>query len=365
MKKFFLLFTLVAVVIVAYSCKKEPAASSRKTVYLDLPGTTYSYYTNGGNIGTATLNNIATLGRVLFYDGHLSVNNATACASCHKQEAAFSDNVAFSRGFENRLTGRNSMPIENMGSPTGGGGTSSILFWDGREQKLQNLVARPVSNHVEMGMDFNALPAKLGELSYYPDLFQKAYGTAEITPDKISEAVTYFMQSITTSSSRFDDYQNKKVELTAQEMQGFNLFNTTYGCNRCHSITINNNYYSSAVFADIGLDQYYTDLGRGAISGYAGDQGRFRTPNLRNVAISAPYMHDGRFQTLDQVLEHYSHNIANSPNLDRILYDTTTNHARQMNITPQDKQAIVAFLNTLTDYNMITDPKFSNPFKLK
>ncbi len=362
MKKPLLLLTIVALVIVAYSCKKEtPDSSAGKTVYLDLPGTTAKYFTSGTI--TPSDNDIATLGRVLFYDGHLSVNNATACASCHKQSLAFADNVAFSRGFESRLTGRNSMPIENMGTPSTSF-SNSILFWDGREQKLQNLVNRPISNHVEMGMDFSLLPEKLGELPYYPELFQKAYGSTEITSDKISKAVTYFMQSITVNASRFDDYQSQKTQLTAQELQGFNLFNTTYGCNRCHTIT-SSQYNASAVFADIGLDEKYNDLGRGVISGSEADNGKFRTPNLRNVALTAPYMHDGRYQTLDQVLEHYSHGIANSPNLDINLRDANTNQARQMNISAQDKQAIIAFLNTLTDYNMITDPKFSNPFKLK
>ena len=359
-----MLLAIVALVIVAYSCKKnEPSASTGKSVYLDLPGTTYKYFSSGS---TAT-NDIATLGRVLFYDGHLSVNNATACASCHKQELAFADNVAFSRGFESRLTGRNSMAIENMGNGTVNipvTATSGNLFWDGRETQLQNLVNRPISNHVEMGMDFSLLPAKLGELDYYPNLFQKAYGSQEITSARISQAINYFMQSITANATRFDDYQSHNGTLTAQELQGFNLFNTTYGCNRCHNITTGQ-YNMGAVFADIGLDQNYSDMGRGTISGNSTDNGKFRTPNLRNVAITAPYMHDGRFQTIDQVLEHYSHGIANSPNLDIKLRNANTNQAMQMNITPQDKQALIAFLNTLTDYNMITDPKFSNPFKLK
>lgn len=366
---------------VLYSCKKDKTidtVNSGKEMVLDLPETPYTYYQKM-RISTLNADQKATLGRVLFYDKQLSLNNSVSCASCHKQAFAFADDVAFSKGFENMLTHRNSMPIQNLfsrhmvSSDPVTAGSQFGLFWDSRELSLMSMVLKPVANHVEMGIDnIDMLPAKLSALPYYKKLFNDAFGTEEITVDRIRQGITMFVSSIVTDNSRFD--QNLALDsmgfsrtlsgkgMSALEMVGYNLFIGKYNCASCHNVLPGG--YTGTLFMDIGLDESYTDLGIGTISRNPNQNGTFRIPNLRNVALTAPYMHDGRFKTLEEVIDHYSKGIKNSPNLDDRLRDDKKKPMK-MNITNDDKRAIIAFLNTLTDYEMITDPKFSDPFKIR
>jgi len=308
-----------------------------------------------------TQNAAFTLGRVLFYDKHLSVNASISCGSCHKQALAFSDNVQFSRGFENRLTLRNSLPIQNIQAFF----IDSVkLFWDGREKFLQTMVLKPILNHVEMGMGSESdIVDRVRNLPYYHDLFEKAFGSAEVSSAKISISLSQFVNSIFSFRTRFDESLNGQA-LTAIEMQGEQLFFTKYNCNGCHH-TESAGFYEihEGGFVNIGLDADYTDKGRYNVTSNQADIGKFKVPDLRNVALTAPYMHDGRFASLDEVLNHYSHGIVNHPNLDARLKDAHGNSV-QMNISSQEKTAIIAFLNTLTDYTMISDPNFSDPFKV-
>ncbi len=374
MKKIILLCCLVLVIVIVYSCKKNVSTSSLGTVSLSLPATPDIYYDSTFLSAqfSDSLNKEATLGRVLFYDGHLSVNNSISCGSCHKQSIGFSDNVALSKGVEGQLTKRNTLAINTL-TFNSGALSSGIanLFWDGREDNVFNLSLRPLTNHVEMGItDPGTLPAKLAALPYYNQLFLNAYGDNTITVDRISKAIGLFINSIQSFNTRFDFY-NRGIQnsMTAQEIYGLNLFNTKYNCATCHNTgTVfpggGGGYGSiSGSFKDIGLDPNYTDLGRGAITGNDTDNGTFLIPDLHNVAITGPYMHDGRYKTLGDVIDHYSHGIANSPNLDPLLKDANGN-ARNMNISDDEKAAIIAFLNTLTDYKMLTDNKFSNPFNI-
>ncbi len=344
-----------------YSCKKNvdsenmPAASSVPV----LPESMAKYYT--GNTGNTNANAKATLGRVLFYEKRLSLNNAVSCGSCHKQAYAFADNAAFSRGYENRMTARNSLAIENLNNSFSGNlfDFRPSLFWDGRENSIQNLVLRPITNHVEMGIeDPETLPGKLQGLPYYEKLFTDAYGDAQITTKRISECIGYFIGAITADSTKFDQYSKGRVELTALEQEGYSLFISKYNCTRCHNIFPGG--YNGRSFFDIGLDAVAKDKGRGEFEGPSMD-GKFKTPNLRNVALTAPYMHDGRFATLKDVLNHYSRGINNSVNLSEGLRDENEQPLR-MNISEHEQDALVAFLSTLTDYNMVTDKKFSDPF---
>ena len=361
MKKVFSIAVLVSTVIIVWSCNKEKdTVTPATTVYVDLPAKTDVYYNSLSiNMGLPpdSLNRIATLGRVLFYDTRLSMNNGVACASCHKQELGFADNAQFSRGFEGKLTGRNSPGINGL-FPSG------FLFWDGREQVLNNLIMRPISNHVEMGMDdLTELPARLSKLSYYAPLFKKAFGSEEVTLDKVSMAVSTFVRAI-GGISLTKPFINDTAGMSALQIKGKLLFDTVYNCGSCHIGGGNGGYGGSSELLDIGLDAVYTDKGRGAISGQKMDMGKFKVPGLTNVAVTAPYMHDGRYKSLNEVLEHYSHNISNSPNLSERLRDKQ-GQARRMNITESDKKAIIAFLGTLTDHNTNSDPKFANPFKVK
>ncbi len=346
-KLFHAVMLSAAIVTAIASCTDQPSDISPKTVTLDESKLT----------GTGTFN----LGRVLFYDVHLSVNASISCASCHKQALAFSDNVKFSRGFENKLTGRNSLPIQNLSNFF----TDSMhLFWDGRETSLGSMVLKPILNHVEMGVgNEEDIKNRISLYPYYKDLFQKAFGSEEISADKISMALAAFVSGISNFNSRFDRYMDGETQmLTGIELQGLSLFFTKYNCNSCHK-TDNPGFYqvNNDGFVNIGLDADYADNGRYNVTHNPADRGRFKIPDLRNIALTAPYMHDGRFATLSDVLDHYSHNISDHPNLDLRLKDTN-GQAMRMNISNQEKTAIIAFLNTLTDYSMISNPQFSNPF---
>jgi cytochrome c peroxidase len=378
---------IVVIAIGASSCQEQELDAVGET-YLDLPATRFDYR----NLHDTT-NAIATLGRVLFYDRKLSINSTISCASCHKQSAAFGDNQAFSRGFEGGLTSRNSLPLQNIGfasisffekqngrpfssfAPTGSSSSSFFgghLFWDGRETILENLALQPVGNHIEMGItDVNALSEKLAGLPYYAPLFNDAFQNTEITSEKIATAIAMFVRSIRTNETRFDKHVALQFsstrgtsDLNALELEGMMLFTDKYDCNSCHQVTSTFGYVFAGTFANIGLDAVYADNGLQKTTGNADDAGKFRIPSLRNVSYSAPYMHDGRFKTLDDVMEHYSGGMANHPNLDPRLKDNS-GQALSMNISDHEKQAIVAFLHTLNDPSVVSDPKFSNPFKTR
>lgn len=365
MNKTFVLAASVAVLISWYAC--QPEQVQVKSVTLDLPETSYVY-------AVGTNDEVPTLGRVLFYDPQLSVNNSISCASCHKQMLAFADNVQFSTGFENIKTSRNSMPIQNLSfsgffrgdigvgffdSTSTNAGT---LFWDGRESNLKQMVLRPIANHVEMGVfDFDMITKKLQALPYYEDLFEKAFGDAEITKDKIADALSFFLVSIRSVNTKLDKVRRNETTFTATELAGMQLFNTTYECNSCHQVQDPIGYLMAGGFANIGLDNNYQDSGLAQTTSRTSDVGKFKIPSLRNVALTAPYMHDGRFSTLEEVMGHYSEGMINHPNLDFRLRGSV-NEAKVLNIPDADRKAIIAFLNTLTDVSMISDPKFSNPF---
>ncbi len=367
-----LILTSVLATATFFSCKRnditDPNISTGVSEVLEMPGVPYKY-DDGTTFGlVSNLDQKAALGRVLFYDRHLSINNSVSCATCHKQAFAFSDNVAGSRGFENRVTSRNSMALLNLPGPNVFGGTPITLFWDGRSSSLKDLIMRPIGNHVEMGIkDVETLPGKLQELSYYSSLFQDAYGDDKITNDRISESMTIFIQAIKADNSKLDRQQQGEKVMNAQELYGMTLFDSKYNCRSCHTLSTVSVYYGNtgSNFINIGLNDLNAgDIGRGVITGNAADNGKFRVPNLHNVGLTAPYMHDGRFNTLEDVIDHYSHNIKDNANLD-VRLKGTDGKAMQMNIGDQDKAALVAFLNTLTDAEVLVDPRFSNPFKIK
>jgi cytochrome c peroxidase len=359
---------LVSLAVLETACDTSlPLAT--QTATLELPASPYYY---GENINSAQ----ATLGRVLFYDRQLSVNNSISCSSCHKQSLAFADNVAFSRGFAGQVTTRNSMPIQNLGF--GAITTDAIfsdtsnfvpfgeksLFWDGREKILSTMVLRPVVNHVEMGInDLEALEAKLERISYYPDLFEKAFGTRKVTIGLIGEAMGTFLRTINSKNTRFDRVMRGEASFTQQELKGNNLFMSTYDCNSCHQVGSVDGYIFAGTFANIGLDEEYSDPGLSLVTKNKSDAGRFKIPSLRNVALTAPFMHDGRFATLEEVIDHYSEGIANNANLDSRLR-TGSGDPQRFHIPPEDKRALIAFLKTLTDPDMITDERFSDPFRV-
>ena len=350
---------------VLFSCSTDEIGSGKPS--LDLPETSYNYAL--GN------DDEATLGRVLFYDPQLSVNNSVSCESCHKQSLAFADNVAFSLGFDNRRTTRNSMPIQNLINgafidpfdpilPGSGFGFSSGLFWDGRGFNHSQSVLQPVVNHIEMGIrDLDDLAEKLSSIEYYPELFNSAYGTEEITPERIGFAINGFIANIFSNDTRLDNMlmHGDSSMLSASELLGLDLFFNKYDCNSCHQVQDPGGYIFAGTFANIGLESDYSDEGLSAVTSSELDNGKFKIPSLRNVTLTAPYMHDGRFETLEEVMGHYSTGIENHPNLDDRLKDEGGSPAN-FEISDQEVRAIISFLGTLTDYSMLTDERLSNPF---
>ena len=310
-----------------------------------------------GQFNPIVKNEGARLGRVLFYDKKLSISNTISCGSCHIQSSGFSDVTALSQGFKGLHTSRNSSSIGNAA-------LSASLFWDGRNSTVKSMTLNPVQNHIEMGMeDLNFLVKKLSSTSYYPDLFKKAFGNSEITKERIANALAQFVCSMVSVDSKYDKESAVSFRgFSELEKKGKDLFfSSKTNCTACHggpnfsvnSVNSFNDYTSSNGTANIGLDIQYKDQGFG--------NGKFKIPSLRNVELTAPYMHDGRFKTLEEVVEHYNSGIANHPQLDRNL--KINGQPRRLNLNEQDKKALVAFLKTLTDETLVKDVKFSDPFQ--
>ncbi len=372
------------VFIIFIACSKNDTNSVTKdpvSSVLNLPATPYNYanivlppYLSGpdiqGQINTPQNNiitdNGATLGRVLFYDKSLSINNTIACASCHKQTSAFSDPVVKSEGFNGGLTGRNSMSlIDAKYYPNGN------FFWDQRANSLENQTLIPIQDIVEMGMTLPQLETKLKALTYYPPLFTKAFGDGNITSNRIALALSQFVRSIVSYQSKYDAGRSNFPAIpapppnapfpnfSAQENRGKEIFlSPQFACAACHG----SETFTAPAARNNGLDLITTDRGFGAVTQDINDDGRFKVTTLRNVELTAPYMHDGRFATLEQVVEHYSSGVKNHPNLANQL-KLPNGQPRQANLSPQDKAALVAFLKTLTDLTIASDQKYSNPFK--
>jgi len=323
--------------------------------------------------------NVATnegveLGRHLFYDPRLSKNNTISCASCHKQEMAFTDGERFSLGFNGERTARNSMAIANMR-------WHGLFFWDGRAPTLEEQVLMPIQDPVEMGMTLEEVEDKLKDIDIYPDMFESAFGSKEITSDRVSKALSQFVRSIMSQGSKYDqiyglpDSRIKNI-FTDEEYLGFTLFKThidpDYGaginkpgtanrganCGDCHHTAL----LTNNLFTSNGLDSITKDEGYGPISGKEKYDGTFKTPTLRNIELTAPYMHDGRFQTLEEVLDHYDQHVQDHPNLDIQIAEAGNIYPGRLDLTNKEKNAIIAFLKTLTDYDLIENPKYSNPF---
>ncbi len=290
----------------------------------------------------------ATLGRVLFYDTRLSSTGTIACASCHIQSLGFGDTARFSKGVAG-VTARHTMSLANARFYSRG-----HFFWDERANTLEDQVLQPIQNPVEMGQTLTGVVASVSAASFYPPLFHAAFGSSAITSTTISFALAQFVRSMISAGSKFDKaFENggppNFAVLTQQEQQGQQIFAGQGGCAACHS--------TNAIVADnihdTGLDSTITDVGTG--------NGQFKVPSLRNVGLRASFMHDGRFATLQQVVQFYDSGIQANPNLDRRLR-APDGTPKRLNLTQAQRDALVAFLNTFTDSTFITVSKFSSPF---
>jgi cytochrome c peroxidase len=394
----FSLVLALIITLVIVSCKKTNPATSEEENFSDVP----VLPAQPENYKASRNDHLATLGRVLFYDKNLSLNNSVSCASCHQQSKAFCDNLQFSPGLENVKTARNSPSIF---------GKNGRVFWDGRANSMNDLTLRPIKNHVEMKFeDVEALAVKISRLSYYPDLFRKAFGgSADKDTARIQLALAEFLKNFNFSNNKFARSEQGLESLNASEKLGKMVFFNKGRCVNCHHIEASKNvpfpgdstdfpgegYGFTNESHNIGLDEVYADNGVGQVSHNSEENGMFMIPALLNVEYTAPYMHDGRFKTLEEVVEHYNSGIKNHPNLDILLkdidimnmteaeqmaiiqkYDKNGNQflepfelsglpPAKLGLTAAEKKGLVDFLKTLSDPSIFKTSKFSNPFALK
>lgn len=388
MKKAFLLSVLIGFI----SCSDEPkyAPIEEDPKIIDLPETPYDYtnlnlpqhfLVNDGVGLPSSINGIdnnpnhnpvtdagATLGRVLFYDTHLSRNETVACGSCHRQDLAFSDSPVRSLGFDFVPTRRHSMSLVNQRYYQRG-----RFFWDERAATLEDQVLQPVLDVHEMGLTSNEIMLRIAARPFYGPLFQAAFGSGSVTNERIALALSQFIRSIVSSQGRYDEgraqVSNRLMpfpNFTNAENEGKALFMKPVneggaGCFQCHAteafVSVNsgpkNNGLDLISTNDFGVFETFPSI--------ADFTGAFKIPVLRNLTQTAPYMHDGRFQTLQQVIEHYNSGVKNHPNLSPFLKDANGN-PQQLHLTPAQKSALLAFLRTLTDPNILHNEKWSDPF---
>jgi cytochrome c peroxidase len=321
------------------------------------------------NDNTPTRNPItdagATLGRVLFYDTLLSANNTTSCASCHLQAFAFSDPNRLSRGFDGGQTRRRSIGLTNARFYENG-----KFFWDERAATLEEQVLMPIQDSVEMGMDIQTLVSVVSAQNYYPALFSAAFGDNTVNSERIARALSQFVRSIVSTQSPYDlgrarvnspldDFPN----FTRSQNRGKEIFNNPGSdlppCSACHASEA---FIGPSIATNNGLDRVSRDdLGIAESTGLSTDEGKFKTPSLRNIALRPSFMHDGRFNSLNQVIRFYSQDIQNHPNLHPALKDDR-GRAVNYRFNNVERRDLVSFLNTLTDFELITDEKYSDPF---
>ncbi|HEY4416127.1 MAG TPA: MbnP family protein [Verrucomicrobiae bacterium] len=285
-----------------------------------------------------------SLGSQLFFDRRLSAGDRQSCANCHDPHLAFAQPRRFSRGVDGVLGTRNAMPLENLA-------WKSAFFWDGRAATLREQVLQPIQNPVEMHESLANAVAKISADPDYHRRFAGAFGSPEITTDTIARALEQFLLVQVSFDAKFDRVMNGREKFTASEQRGYELFNTEYDpyhgqygadCFHCHGGPL----FQSQSFANNGLDSVFRDLGRYQATKQAGDGGKFAVPSLRNVAMTAPYMHDGRFRTLNEVVQHYCTGMKRSATLDPNL---AKHPDGGVPLSLDDQRALVAFLKTLTD----------------
>ncbi len=302
------------------------------------------------------------LGKMLFYDPIMSKGEAQSCASCHVQTDGFSDVNQFSIGVDGLEGGRQAMSIFNLVYHPNG------FFWDGRATTLREQSLMPIQDPLEMDETLENVVSKLEAEQDYKDQFMRAFGSEEITSAKVGLALEQFMHSIISNGSKFDQFQRGEITLTDSEERGRALFfapfnpndpaNSGADCARCHG---GPNFTNNA-FMNNGLDMgmNFTDLGRFDVTGNPADRARFKVTSLRNIAVTQPYMHDGRLETLEEVVEHYNSGVFGSPTLDPILNNIRQNGG--LGLSQQDKDDLVAFMHTLTDDVFLNNEAYKSPF---
>ncbi|MBB3167891.1 cytochrome-c peroxidase [Simiduia aestuariiviva] len=358
--------SVAGICIGLFGCKQEPLTATPLKDF-EAPFVFGHFQVPADN--ALTVERVA-LGRLLFYDPILSKNNQVSCASCHQQARAFADGKHTSVGVSGKPLAFNSMSLVNLlWGP-------QHFFWDGRAKSLEAQALVPIQHPDEMGQDLDILVKELSTHAEYPSLFAAAYG--DISPQHIAAALASFQRTLISANSRYDQYLRGEITLTDQEELGRKLFmahpdakasQRGGNCIDCHSQFVTAGFSTRLDgFSNNGLD-VEADLkpGLAAVTGKPEHRGLFKVPSLRNIAVTAPYMHDGRFATLAQVLAHYNSGIEPSTTLSPLIVEANnqvsdTAGAISLNLSESEQQAIIAFLHTLTDTDFLTNPAFSDPF---
>jgi cytochrome c peroxidase len=329
------LIIIFALLTALLACKKDTIIYGELTVNYPsyFPEPVYTFQNNEVNAQRFAL------GKKLFFDKNLSKDGTISCASCHAQSHGFADhNVSFSAGVNGALGNRNSPSIANMiWSPS--------FMWDGGVNHIEVFSVAPITNPVEMKETMANVVSKLNANGEYRFLFKEAYGLSTINDQAMLRALTVYMSMIISCNSKYDKVRQGKATFSSLESTGYGVFQSK--CASCHTEPLFSNYG----FINNGLDSVFNDLGRAKITFDDNDKGKFKVPSLRNVTLTYPYMHDGRFWTLDQVLDHYSHGIVDSPTLDPSLING-------ISLTEDEKTAIKAFLATLKDNDLLGNKLF-------
>ena len=367
MKKSIFLIPLVIMLIL--SCgEDDPIQAEDPVEVIELDETPYSL--DYGSLPAPDLpeDNPLTqqgvvLGKMLFYEKMLSLDNSQSCAGCHNQKDGFSDTLQFSIGVEMMEGKRQAMSVFNMAWNT------NEFFWDGRAHLLRDQALEPIEDPLEMNETLENVISKLSDSKMYRDQFTRAFGSDEITSDKMALAMEQFMMSIVSHDSKYDKFIAGEAELTDSEERGRFLFETEYNpffpemsgadCAHCHGgANFENDQYMNN---GLDTDAEMKDMGREDVTGSLADRAKFKVPTLRNIEVTPPYMHDGRFRTLEEVVEHYDLHIQQSSTLDAALIQVEANGG--LGLSDQDKVDLVNFLKTLTDVSFLNNPEYADPFQ--
>ena len=338
---------IISIICLLYSCKKEGEISPIQTDSTDkilflqpsnFPSPIYTYSNN------PLTKKGFELGRFLFYDPILSLDSSISCGTCHAQGHAFADhNFPLSIGVKNKLGIRNAPSLVNLA-------WSTSFMWDGGVNHIEVQPLVPLTSEHEMGETMAQIVLKLNRSEFYKQKFKEAFGITKITDQKLLHALAQFTSMLVSSNSKYDQVIAGKDQFTTEEKQGYELFKLN--CALCHSEPLFTDYS----FRNSGLPIDLNDTGREKVSQDVNDRGKFKVPSLRNIAYTYPYMHDGRFSNLEDVLEFKVNGIQDSPTLDPYL-------KKGIKLSSKEQKAIISFLNTLTDFNFIGNPLFSEPVR--
>ncbi|MFN4082072.1 MAG: cytochrome-c peroxidase [Bacteroidia bacterium] len=300
------------------------------------------------------------LGKKLFFDPILSVDNTISCASCHDPQKAFTDGRRFSVGVNGKVVTRNAMPLFNLAWADAFAETPHRYFWDGGANDLERQALAPIVNPLEMANTLQNAINTLQKHNLYPKLFKRAFGSDSITTSNLAKAIAAFERTLVSTNSKYDKYTRGEAQLTPEEFSGMFIFmqESKGDCFHCHG-NDKSPYFTDFNFKNNGLQRVFNDSGLFRITGNPADLGKFKTPSLRNLVFTAPYMHDGRFNTLEEVVDFYSEGIQNSPTIDPNI----AKHIREggVNLNPIEKRDLIAFLKTLTDSSFIKNAEFLHP----